>query len=249
MDSIKNIKKQWLNSLVFLDNSIINSIIVVILVLYSSTFFENINLLIGNIYKFSIVKFIIILLIVYVSPKDTTIAILLAISYVVSLNYSIKESFSSSVSHTLMPNNNSSVSNTIITHNNSAISHNNSAISHISRPSDNLPDSKKILLNDKSILNTPMLSSYINKATSEEYNYPTYNIESFQGLPFQNQIDSPEITKNNLNISSNCMNNYVAKNESINNVCEPISGINNSLNAQGLNSPEGYLNIDNGSPL
>ncbi len=214
MDSIKNIKKQWLNSLVFLDNSIINSIIIVILVLYSSTIFENINLFIGNIYKFSIVKFIIILLIVYISPKDTTIAILLAISYVVSLNYSVKENFTSSASNSAMMNNHLSASNSTMMQK-----------------------------------NIPMLSSYTNSSTSEEYNYPKYNIESFQGLPFQNQIDSSEFNKKKTDVSSNCMNNYIAKNESINNVCEPISGMNNSLNAQGLNSPEGYVDIDNGSPL
>ena len=87
-----------------------------------------------------------------------------------------------------------------------------------------------------------MLSSYTNL------------VESFQGLPFQNNFESSEFNtnnnkNNNNNLSSNCMNNYVAKHESLNDVCEPISGMNNSLNAQGLNSPEGYGSIDNGSPL
>ena len=40
---MKNIKKVWLNSLSFLDNNIINSIIIIVLVLYSSGIFENIN--------------------------------------------------------------------------------------------------------------------------------------------------------------------------------------------------------------
>lgn len=86
---MKNFKKVWLNSLVFLDNSIIHAIIVVILVLYSSTIFDNINSFVGNLYNFSIIKLIVLLLVVYVSPKDTSIAVLLAISYMVSLTYMV----------------------------------------------------------------------------------------------------------------------------------------------------------------
>ena len=98
--NMKNIKKTWLNSLGFLDNCYINSIIVIILVLYSSTIFENINNFIGSIYNYSIVKIIILLLIIYVAPKDSTIAILLGISYLVSLNYAINtENFSSPASY------------------------------------------------------------------------------------------------------------------------------------------------------
>ena len=89
MDSVKNFKKIWTNSLMFLDNSIINTIIVTILVLYCSTIFDNINSYIGNLYNFSVVKLVVLLLIIYVSPKDTTIAILLALSYIVSLYFSI----------------------------------------------------------------------------------------------------------------------------------------------------------------
>ena len=88
MDSnMKNIKKVWLNSLSFLDNSVINSIIVIILILYSSGIFENINIFIASIYDYSLIRLIILLLIVYFAPKDITIAILLAISYLVSLHF------------------------------------------------------------------------------------------------------------------------------------------------------------------
>ena len=84
---MKDIKKMWLGSLSFLDNCYINSIIVIILVLYSSTIFDNINNFIANLYSFSIVKLIVLLLIVYVSPKDPTIGILLALSYIITLHF------------------------------------------------------------------------------------------------------------------------------------------------------------------
>jgi len=96
MDNMKNFKKTWTGSLSFLDNNIVNAIIVIILVLYSSTIFDNINSYIGNLYNYSIIKIIVLLLIIYIAPKDTTIAILLAVSYLVSINYMINnENFTS----------------------------------------------------------------------------------------------------------------------------------------------------------
>lgn len=93
---MKNTLKMWMNSLAFLDNHMIVSIIVVILVLYSSCIFDNINHFIGNIYNFSIIRIIILLLIVYVTPKSPLIGILLAISFVISIKYMMNnENFSS----------------------------------------------------------------------------------------------------------------------------------------------------------
>jgi hypothetical protein len=86
---MKNINKVWVNSLSFLDNSIVKSVIIIILVLYSSSIFDNINSFVGNIYNFSIVRLLILLVIVYVSPKCPTIGILLGISYVISLSYMV----------------------------------------------------------------------------------------------------------------------------------------------------------------
>ena len=91
MESIKDIKKIWMGSLSFLDNCYINAIIVIILLLYSSTIFGNINNFVSNLYNLSIVKVIVLLLIVYVTPKDPTIGILLALSYIVSLNLPLEK--------------------------------------------------------------------------------------------------------------------------------------------------------------
>jgi hypothetical protein len=87
--NMKSIKKNWLASLSFLDNNIIYSVIVVILVLYSSTIFDNINAFVGNLFNFSLLKLLGILLIIYIAPKDTTIAILLAVAYVITIHYMV----------------------------------------------------------------------------------------------------------------------------------------------------------------
>ena len=89
MDNMKGMKKIWNSSLAFLDNCYLNAIIVIILVLYSSTIFDNINSFIGNMYNLSIIKLIVLLLIIYVMPKDPTIGVLLAVSYLETLLPSI----------------------------------------------------------------------------------------------------------------------------------------------------------------
>jgi hypothetical protein len=235
MDNIKNIKKQWINSLVFLDNCIINSIIVVILLLYSTTIFENINIFIGNLYKFSIVKLVIILLIIYVSPKDTTIAILLAISYIISLQYSLRENF---ISDTYSSKNNSAT--TVISQLSEAPQYSSKIESFQGLPIQN---------ESSSFIN----NSIISKISIDPAGSPPYSskIESFQGFPFQNDntIEPVEHIKDKKKIPANCLNNYSPKNENISDVCEPVSILDNSLNAQGLNSPEGYGSMDSGSPL
>jgi hypothetical protein len=83
--SLKTIKNTWQKSLTILDNHYVNLSLVIVLILYSSQIFGNINIIISNLYQYSFVKLLVLLIIAYVGPKDTNIAVLLAISYVISL--------------------------------------------------------------------------------------------------------------------------------------------------------------------
>lgn len=92
--TLENIDKCVLNSLSFLDNKNIYISVVFILFLFNSCLFSNINNLVSDFYENSIVKVIMLLLIIYVSRKSCVIGLLLAISYVISLNFkSIMENF------------------------------------------------------------------------------------------------------------------------------------------------------------
>lgn len=71
----------------FLDNNIINFIIKIILILYSSGIFENINIWVSKIFNYSIIRFLFILLIIYIGHKDISMAILFTLFYIVSLHY------------------------------------------------------------------------------------------------------------------------------------------------------------------
>jgi hypothetical protein len=84
---MKGLQKGVSGSLSCMDNIYVKVIIYVVLILYSSTIFENINMYVGSLYKYSFVKIIVLLLIVALSMKCPAMGILLAISYVISIIY------------------------------------------------------------------------------------------------------------------------------------------------------------------
>jgi hypothetical protein len=91
--TLKTVKNAWEKSLLVLDNPCVNLTLVIILILYSSKMFGNINEVINGLYEYTFVKLLVLLIIAYVAPKDTNIAILLGISYVMSLKNMNMESF------------------------------------------------------------------------------------------------------------------------------------------------------------
>lgn len=96
MNEFNSIMKMWLNSLAIFDNCYFNISIVIILVLYSSVIFENINVYVSELYNYSIIRLIVLLLIIYIAPKSPTISILLGISYIISIHYMSNSLLSSS---------------------------------------------------------------------------------------------------------------------------------------------------------
>lgn len=92
--TLENMDKCILSSLSFLDNKNIYISVIFILFLYNTCLFTNINNFVSDLYENSVVKVIMLLLIIYVSRKSCVIGLLLAISYVISLNFkSIMENF------------------------------------------------------------------------------------------------------------------------------------------------------------
>jgi hypothetical protein len=248
MENMKNMKKVWMNSLSFLDNSVVNSIIVVILVLYSSTIFDNINSFIGNIYNFSIIRLVILLLIIYVAPKDITIAILLSISYLISLNYMI---------------NNENFSANSMEHNYIKEEHMHPTHSEHSEHSEHYKNNKNSEHFSKSSVHnkkTSTIESFFPLMETQQTNNDekkvqksekAVNSEASYDLRLNNinmNTRSPTMLDNNLNEKA-CLTNYNPKFEAVSNVCVPNSTFKNELNTQGLNFPEGFNHYGSGSPL
>ena len=268
MDNIKNLKKVWLNSLSFLDNYYINSIIVVILLLYTSELFENINISVGNLYQSAIIRVIILLLIVYISQKDTTIAILLAITYVISLQYKMyNENFISQKP--------SSINLQDIKH-------------EIKKELQEEMEEMKELMQkpmerfDDEMMESPMPPSsppmggqsgrkpiesfFPLKDNSKEHFIPLmYNDKDFnintaskkkqiqvqvkeEDLSHVSNLSNSNLSNSNLS-NSECLNNYTPRFEEVGDVCSPVATFQNELNAQGLNFPEGFDSNGMGSPL
>jgi hypothetical protein len=83
---MKNLSKIWNDSLKVLDNTYVSSIIIFILFLLVSGLFSNINHEVKKLLNNQIVRVIIVLLIIWVAPKNITIAILLAVLYCMSMH-------------------------------------------------------------------------------------------------------------------------------------------------------------------
>ena len=93
-NTLENIDTTILKSLSLLDDSNLYISIVFILFLYNTCIFKNINNLVSEYYEYPTIRVIVLLLIIYIARKSCLIAILLAISFIISLNYkSIMENF------------------------------------------------------------------------------------------------------------------------------------------------------------
>ena len=261
MDSnMKNLKKTWLNSLSFLDNCTINSIIVVILLLYSSQIFSNINTFIGNFYNLGIIRLIVLALIIYIAPKDPTIAILLAISYIVSLHFMIENEYFVSngseeeESKILRTNESMKKSSTL----NMGVVQNKPSVNSMSN-NQNLemrtqPLSKNSVNTNSSM--KKMTESFIPRPNMyEEQNSDSYKIVKKSNptptITQNQQVQQANKKSSQQNVLNNkeCMNMYTPRFESLSDVCTPTATFKNELNAQGLNFPEGFDSTVIGSPL
>jgi len=278
MDNMKSIKKNWLASLSFLDNNIIYSVIVVILVLYSSTIFDNINAFVGNLFNFSLLKLLGILLIIYVAPKDTTIAILLAVAYVITIHY--------------MVNNETFVSDK---HNTPHMSTPHMGAPHMSAPHMGAPHmgaphmgaphmgaphhknvEKYVDSEHKNMHHVQTQEEHLNKRNdvhnkknmkdntkkNVEHFFPTDSSamgNSFDIRLKNTNVDTKQADYANKNepvkmnqaakMNQSCLSTYTPQFETLGDPCVPTATFQNEFNAQGLNFPEGFNSPVVGSPL
>ena len=241
MSELKNIIKLWLNSLSILDNNYFNASIIIILVLYSSVIFENINIYVSELYNYSVIRLIILLLIIYIAPKDPTISILLGISYIISIYYmnnDINNTNNTNSSSTLNDNKkitsmekdlyklNNKIENFQLSNNNSTIGDQIKNLVQSTKP-----DDIKSVINQ--IKDIPAVKNIANSILSNT-NTPQIK-ESFENkLPFL--INNENGTDNGVESSNTCKKIQIPTHEQISNSCEPVKLFNAEYNAQGLNN-------------
>tara|TARA_Y200000002_G_C22550161_1_gene607862 strand:+ start:179 stop:964 length:786 start_codon:yes stop_codon:yes gene_type:complete len=248
--SLEKLDKCVLNSLSFLDNKNVYVSIVFVLFLFNTCLFTNINNYVSEVYQNSIVKVLMLLLIIYVSRKSYVIGLLLALSYVISLNYkTIMENFVSGYDsgdkllHELKDNTqtnsepNESFMNHLPSENESFMNHppseNESFMNH--PPSENetfmgdLPSENETFMGDLSSEN----ESFMNHPSSEN--------ETFMSdLSSENESFMNESIKEKKNCSTI---KDATKHQEVNDLCKPVNTFNNSLNAQGINNITGYEKV------
>ena len=85
---LDSIHKDIVKGLSFLDNKIVRTILIVILVIYNSSLLSIVNVEVSKIFRIPLVKLLVVIVIVLVGLKDPVLAILLAIALVLSSGYS-----------------------------------------------------------------------------------------------------------------------------------------------------------------
>jgi hypothetical protein len=231
---IKNFAKGLTNSLKILDNQHVYCIIVVILFLYNSLLFININDFFSNIYKFGIVRVIVLLLILYTSQKSYLISLLLAMSYILSIYFDREKVHNT---ENFFNNEEDSAPKGI----NDMINSNNA----LTYDSEEINQNK--MMNDQNMINSS------NKIESFAAHEEEHMIHSEQHMPHgeehmmkhQNVMESmsnmnEKNMMNNTLTETECLQNYKPKFDSVGNVCSPVATFNDEFNAQGLNYPIGY---------
>ena len=229
----------WMNSLSFLDNQIINVVIIVVLFLYISCIFDNINNFVGNLYNFSIVRILVLLFIIYVAPKDMTIALLLALSYIISIYYMVNNE------------------ETFI--NNKQLQQAEESIIDIEKKSiQNIQNSANKALKKISqeagtehffpLMDTKDNENSFNKPSNENTQKMMMS-SSFPSMPLMSNSNRNQEIVDVISTKDSCINNYNEKFEAVGDVCDPVATFEGELNPQGINFPMGFDSNVNGSPL
>jgi len=249
---MKSFKKMWLSSLSFLEHNVVYSIIVFVVVIYILGLFDGINSFIGGLYNYLIIRLVVILLIIWVAPKDPSLAILLGLSYAVSLQYmTTSENF-------IAPVEESNVLNQVMSQqkhlNDTILMNRNNVATKEQFMSEENNNVNKIKKNNQEEHFFPVLN------TNKEHFFPVLknnsnnNNNSFdirRGSETKQKKVSNSNNTVNSESSSSCLDMYVPQYETVGNICNPVATFEGELNAQGLNtdSPDGFDSSSFGSPL
>lgn len=252
---IKNFVKGLTNSLKILDNQYVYCTIVVILFLYNSLLFININDFFSNVYKFGIIRVIVLLLILYTSQKSYLISLLLAMSYILSIyfdrekvnnteNFFNNEEDSEPKGINDMINSNNTltydsekINQNSMTNDQNMIDSSNTIESFGEHGKEYMTHGKENMADEKENMNHG--KEYMNHGKKdmphgEEHMMKHHNVmESMSNMNDQNMM-------NNTLTETECLQNYSPKFDRVGNVCSPVATFNDEFNAQGLNYPIGY---------
>jgi hypothetical protein len=239
---IKNFAKGLTNSLKILDNQHVYCAIVVILFLYNSLLFININDFFSNIYKFGIVRVIVLLLILYTSQKSYLISLLLAMSYILSIYFDREKVHNT---ENFFNNDEDSAPKGIndMINSNNALTYDSEEINQNSVMNDqNMMNSSNTIESFAAHEEEHMMHSEKKNMKHDEKKMPhgEENMMKHQNVMESMTNINEKNMMNNTLTETECLQNYKPKFDSVGNVCSPVATFNDEFNAQGLNYPIGY---------
>lgn len=97
MNLIKDVTKLANNSLKFLENDTVRLVLIAVVVLYCAGVAPELNSAISQLLDSTLAKLIMLLVILYVSAKDTTLALMLAISLLLSLQVNARNQVNNAI--------------------------------------------------------------------------------------------------------------------------------------------------------
>ena len=238
---MKNFDKSWMDSLSFIDNTYVKVTLCTILVLYSSTYFENINMYVGSLHKsYKFLNLLVLLLILYISKKCATIGILLGISYVISIHYmTTKENFNSGIRERFTESTDGELENFEDT--DAELEKFEDTDAELEKFEDTDAELEKFADTDAELENFNDKDEE-DKVITEPF-FPGLNISDDYNISNNNNVKKVE------NKKVDCKSLYTSRFENVGDVCSPVNTFKGELNAQGLNSPEGYDSLTIGAPL
>lgn len=228
---MKNFRKVCGNSLSCLDNTLVYVAVLIVLVLYASTIFENVNSYVGSLHNFSVVKLLGLLLIIYVAQKDTCLAVLLGACYTISLMYTGNmENFGGVVTaprakEETVENNKRCSQGQVM----------NSSGQCVTNPVHKRCPEGTIMNSTGQCVEGffPMMNN--NEQTESRHQEPVHSTA---------MLNNSDVKGN----ESSCLQMYEPHFETVGDVCNSTATFKDQLNAQGLDSIQGYTQ-NSGSPL
>ncbi len=97
MNIIKDVTKLANNSLKFLENDIVRLVLIAVVVLYCAGVAPELNSAVSQLLDSTLAKLIMLLVILYVSAKDTTLALMLTIALLLSLQVNAKNQVNNAI--------------------------------------------------------------------------------------------------------------------------------------------------------
>jgi hypothetical protein len=223
---LKSIEKYWMESLSFLDNKYVHAILVFIVFVFATRIFYNVNDYVEDIYKYSFVRVVILLLIVYVLPKSPLLSILLAICYALSVRkVGTEEHFEDTVM--MKPISSPPV---LI----KMMQEQEEELSRLKSPPAFVP------VEEEEMKPKMRRESFVPNMMSNS----SYEKESDSDSDSDSESDSTEVDEPMENFDSNdCLNNTPSSFQPVGNLCSSVSDFQPDSDIQGLQSPSGYLQM------